>query len=198
MTPPPLAWGLLSLPLILHNHNRGPLPSYSKAPRGLFVLSRVARIFTGLAISPSPSLRQRPGRDAIRAGRNLPDKGFRYLRHFCYFTAIAERAGHFCRPLHVAMQVGPSLLTGSVGESGVWSLRIPERFSARRGVEKPPYLLKFFWGFSNLWLSRPQARTLTRRGAISSDRNCPISITTSQAFPADCPHRSHCYPDMSG
>ncbi len=65
------------------------MPSYSKAPRGLFVLSRVASIFTGLAISPSPSLRQRSGRYAIRAGRNLPDKGFRYLR-----TVIVTAAVH--------------------------------------------------------------------------------------------------------
>jgi hypothetical protein len=65
------------------------MPSYSKAPRGLFVLSRVTRIFTGLAISPSPSLRQRSGRYTIRAGRNLPDKGFRYLR-----TVIVTAAVH--------------------------------------------------------------------------------------------------------
>ena len=89
LTPPELASGFQSLPPILHINNHSPLPSYSKAPRGLFVLSRVARIFTGLAISPSPSLRQRSGRDAIRAGRNLPDKGFRYLR-----TVIVTAAVH--------------------------------------------------------------------------------------------------------
>ena len=89
LTPPELASGFQSLPPILHIYNHSPLPSYSKAPRGLFVLSRVARIFTGLAISPSPSLRQRSGRDAIRAGRNLPDKGFRYLR-----TVIVTAAVH--------------------------------------------------------------------------------------------------------
>ena len=89
LTPSRLASGLHSLPPMLHIYDRGPLPSCSKAPRGLFVLSRVASIFTGLAISPSPSLRQRPGRDAIRAGRNLPDKGFRYLR-----TVIVTAAVH--------------------------------------------------------------------------------------------------------
>ena len=52
----------------------------SKAPRGLFALPRVTCIFTGTSISPDPSLRQRPDRYAIRAGRNLPDKEFRYLR----------------------------------------------------------------------------------------------------------------------
>ena len=88
-TPPRLASHLQSLPPILHISDLTPLPSYSKAPRGLFVLSRVASIFTGLAISPSPSLRQRPGRYAIRAGRNLPDKGFRYLR-----TVIVTAAVH--------------------------------------------------------------------------------------------------------
>jgi len=87
--PPQLASGFHSLPPILHISAPSPMSSCSKAPRGLFVLSRVARIFTGLAISPSPSLRQRPGRYAIRAGRNLPDKGFRYLR-----TVIVTAAVH--------------------------------------------------------------------------------------------------------
>ena len=78
-----------SLPPILRIHARPPAPSYSKAPRGLFVLLRVGRIFTANSISPSPSLRQRPDRYAIRAGRNLPDKEFRYLR-----TVIVTAAVH--------------------------------------------------------------------------------------------------------
>src|SRR6185312_6800423 len=65
------------LPPILRSTDPPPVPSCSKAPRGLFVRSRVTRIFTGTSISPSPSLRQRPDRYAIRAGRNLPDKEFR-------------------------------------------------------------------------------------------------------------------------
>ena len=56
------------------------MPSCSKAPLGLFVLLRVTRIFTGTAISPGPPPRQWPDRYAFHAGRNLPDKGFRYLR----------------------------------------------------------------------------------------------------------------------
>ena len=66
----------------------GPMPSCSKAPRGLSVLVRVAGIFTGIAISPSPSLRQCPNRYAIRAGRNLPDKEFRYLRTVIVTAAV--------------------------------------------------------------------------------------------------------------
>ena len=88
-TPPKLAPRLPSLPAILHKPSPHPMPSCSKAPRGLFVLLRVNGIFTTTSISPGPSLRQRPTRYAIRAGRNLPDKEFRYLR-----TVIVTAAVH--------------------------------------------------------------------------------------------------------
>src|SRR5437762_8435687 len=64
-------------------------PRCSKAPRGLFVLSWVTRIFTGTSISPSPLSRQCSTRYSFRAGRNLPDKEFRYLR-----TVIVTAAVH--------------------------------------------------------------------------------------------------------
>ena len=64
---------------MLNKYGAVPVASYSKASRGLFVLPWVTRIFTGLAISPSPSLRQSSSRYAIRAGRNSPDKGFRSI-----------------------------------------------------------------------------------------------------------------------
>src|SRR6185369_14785447 len=56
------------------------MSSCSKAPRGLFVLLRTDGIFTVNALSPSSSSRQYPYHYAIRAGQNLPDKEFRYLR----------------------------------------------------------------------------------------------------------------------
>ena len=77
------------------------MPSYSKALRGLSVLSRVTGIFTGTTISPSPLLRQRPNRYAIRAGQNLPDKEFRYLR-----TVIVTAAVH--RGLSSVLRVSPN------------------------------------------------------------------------------------------
>ena len=89
LTPSELAFRFHSLPPILRISGPPPTPSYSKAPRGLFVLLRVTRIFTGHAISPSPPSRQCPSRYAFRAGRNLPDKGFRYLR-----TVIVTAAVH--------------------------------------------------------------------------------------------------------
>src|SRR5271166_6388082 len=58
---------------------------------------RVTGIFTGTTSSPSRSLRQSHDRYAIRAGRNLPDKEFRYLR-----TVIVTAAVHrgFSSQLH--------------------------------------------------------------------------------------------------
>ena len=65
---------------MLHTTDQSPVPGYSKGSWGLSVLLRVSGIFTGTTTSPRSSLRQRPYRYTIRAGRNLPDKEFRYLR----------------------------------------------------------------------------------------------------------------------
>ena len=67
---------------------RNPISSCSKAPRGLSVLLRVTGIFTGTTISPSLLLRQFPDRYAFRAGQNLPDKEFRYLRTVIVTAAV--------------------------------------------------------------------------------------------------------------
>ena len=64
------------------------MSSYSKGAQGLSVLSRVAGIFTGTTNSLSLPLRQRPSRYAIHAGRNLPDKGLRYLRTVIVTAAV--------------------------------------------------------------------------------------------------------------
>ena len=64
------------------------MSSWSKAPWGLSVLARVASIFTGTSISPGALPRQRPNHYAFRAGRNLPDKEFRYLRTVIVTAAV--------------------------------------------------------------------------------------------------------------
>ena len=79
---------LLSLPPILYMYCLNSMLSYSKAPWGLSVLSQVPGIFTGTTISPSLLLRQCPNRYAFRAGRNLPDKEFRYLRTVIVAAAV--------------------------------------------------------------------------------------------------------------
>ena len=57
------------------------VPSYSKAPRGLFVHVQVGRIFTAISISPGTGSRQLLCHSAFRAGRNLPDKELRSNLH---------------------------------------------------------------------------------------------------------------------
>src|SRR6201986_242855 len=80
------------------------MPSCSKAPWGLSVLVRVNGIFTAIAISPSPSLRRCPYRYAIRAGRNLPDKEFRYLRTVIVTAAVYWGFISELAPLHLTFQ----------------------------------------------------------------------------------------------
>src|SRR6266699_4564999 len=92
-------------------------PSCSKAPRGLFVLSWGTRIFTGTSISPSPLSRQCSSRYSFRAGRNLPDKEFRYLR-----TVIVTAAVHRGFPSR---------------------LRAPLRFTFRHWAGVSPYTSAF-------------------------------------------------------
>ena len=88
LTPHNLTTVLPSLPPILYMQYRNPILDYSKAPWGLSVLSRETGIFTGTTISPGGLSRQRPDHYAIRAGQNLPDKEFRYLRTVIVTAAV--------------------------------------------------------------------------------------------------------------
>lgn len=98
MTPRKLAPSLQSLPPILHGSVQKSMPSCSKGARGLSVQSRVAGIFTCTTNSLSISSRQRPNRYAIHAGRNLPDKGFRYLRTVIVTAAVYRGFDSALRP----------------------------------------------------------------------------------------------------
>ena len=88
MTPQALAYLLQSLPPILHMQDQKPISSYSKGSRGLSVLLWLVGIFTDITISLSLLSRQWGHRYAIRAGRNLPDKEFRYLRTVIVTAAV--------------------------------------------------------------------------------------------------------------
>ena len=88
MAPQTLARLLRSLRPILHIHGPRSVPSCSKGSRGLFVPSRVIGIFTDTTISLRSWPRQRPDHYTIRAGRNLPDKEFRYLRTVIVTAAV--------------------------------------------------------------------------------------------------------------
>ena len=88
VTPHRLAPMFPSLPPILYMKYRNPILGYSKAPWGLSVPPRLTGVLTGTTISLDLSLRQRSNRYAIRAGRNLPDKEFRYLRTVIVTAAV--------------------------------------------------------------------------------------------------------------
>ena len=86
--PTGLASGIHCLRPILHITCPDSKLSCSKGSRGLFVPSRVIGIFTDTTISLGSRLRQRPDHYTIRAGRNLPDKEFRYLRTVIVTAAV--------------------------------------------------------------------------------------------------------------
>ena len=90
MAPPKPRFRVQSLPPILRRAPHNSLIEYSKGARGLSVLLRASGVFTGTTSSPGELLRQLSDRYAIRAGRNLPDKEFRYLR-----TVIVTAAVHW-------------------------------------------------------------------------------------------------------
>ena len=93
MAPRKLALPVLRLPPILYMLADSSMPGCSKGAQGLSVLLRVAGIFTGISISPSLQLRQCGDRYAFRAGRNLPDKEFRYLRTVIVTAAVYRGFG---------------------------------------------------------------------------------------------------------
>ena len=80
------------------------MQSYSKGSRGLFVPLRVIGIFTDTTISPSSRLRQCPDRYTIRAGRNLPDKEFRYLRTVIVTAAVYRGFDQELAPHHLTFR----------------------------------------------------------------------------------------------
>jgi hypothetical protein len=98
VTPRRLASPSLSLPPMLHMISQDPILCYSKGSRGLSVLPRDRGIFTSNSVSPSLLLRQCPCCYAIHAGRNLPDKEFRYLRTVIVTAAVNWGFGYELLP----------------------------------------------------------------------------------------------------
>ena len=103
--------------------------SYSKGSRGLFVPSRVIGIFTDTTISLSSRLRQCPDHYTIRAGRNLPDKEFRYLRTVIVTAAVYWGFNSELAPLLLTFQhragVTPYTSSYDLAESCVFDKQLP-------------------------------------------------------------------------
>ena len=131
-TPLNLTTKLPRLPAILHKQRPNAMASYSKAPRGLFVLLRVIRIFTHTSISPGPLLRQCSTRYAFRAGRNLPDKEFRYLRTVIVTAAVHRGFISLLAQLHLTFRhwagVSPYTSACAFAETCVFGKQSAEPF----------------------------------------------------------------------
>ena len=89
---------------MLHSKFLMSLSSCSKGSRGLSVFLRVNCICTAISISLSPSPRQCGSRYSIRAGRNLPDKEFRYLRTVIVTAAVYWDFSQELSPHHLIFQ----------------------------------------------------------------------------------------------
>src|SRR5438477_13209818 len=81
------------LPPMLSRSSRRSMTGCSKGARSLFVLIWQIGILTDTAVSPSLRRRQPSSRYAIHAGRNLPDKEFRYLRTVIVTAAVYRGFG---------------------------------------------------------------------------------------------------------
>src|SRR5919197_1049052 len=97
---------------------------------------RVTGIFTGTTSSPSRSSRQCPYRYAIRAGRNLPDKEFRYLRTVIVTAAVYWGFIPQLAPLHLTFQhragVSPYTSTFVLAQTCVFAKQSPGLFCCGR------------------------------------------------------------------
>ena len=180
MAPPRLAPQLLSLPPILHKLNPNPMSGCSKAPRGLFALPRVTCIFTGTSISPDPSLRQRPDRYAIRAGRNLPDKEFRYLRTVIVTAAVYRGFDSEIAPLLLTFRhwagVSPYTSAFAFAETCVFAKQSPVPFHC--GFDRP---------LQAAAAKRPLSRSYGAILPSSLTRVLPIALVFSTRLPvSDC------------
>ena len=144
VTHPKLASRDHSLPPILYMQRRNSISSYSEAPRGLSVLLRVTGIFTGTTISPSLLLRQCSDHYAFRAGRNLPDKEFRYLR-----TVIVTAAVYW--GLSYRAGVSPYTSSFDLAETCVFGKQLPEPLHCGLPKQAPllPKLRGYFAEFLN-------------------------------------------------
>ena len=148
---------------------------------------RVTGVFTGCSSSPSPSPRQRPNRYAIRAGRNLPDKEFRYLR-----TVIVTAAVYRGFSSGLLLADDPSLKPSGTGQASVpilplGSLQAPVFLvNSRLGLFTAP--LRRGDPFSRSYgviLPSSLARVLSN--ALVSSTHLPVSVcgTVARAAPLE-------------
>ena len=124
------------------------MQSCSKGSRGLSVLPQVHCIFTAISTSLSLGWRQCRHRYAIRAGRNLPDKEFRYLRTVIVTAAVYRGFDQELAPSHLTFRhragVTPYTSSYEFAECCVFSKqsRPPSHFDPQKLKEQVLSLLR--------------------------------------------------------
>src|SRR5579872_2536810 len=166
---------------MLRTSRLGSGPRCSKAPRGLFVRSWETRIFTGTSISPSPLSRQCSSRYSLRAGRNLPDKEFRYLRTVIVTAAVHRGFDSWLRaPLLLTFRhwagVSPYTSAFAFAETCVFAKQSPGPFHC--GFDRP---------LQAVAAKRPLSRSYGAMLPSSLTRVLPIALVFSTRLPvSDC------------
>ena len=172
-TPQRLASLLLRLPPILYIKYRNPISGYSKAPWGLSVLPRVTGIFTGTTISPGELLRQCPDHYAIRAGRNLPDKEFRYLRTVIVTAAVYWGFNSELALLLLTFQhragVSPYTSSFDFAETCVFDKQLPGPFLCGSSSKEHPFSRSY-------GVNLPSSLTTLLPLALESSSYLPVSV----------------------
>ena len=150
--------------------------SCSKGSRGLFVPLRVIGIFTDTTISPSSRLRQCPDHYTIRAGRNLPDKEFRYLRTVIV-TAAVYRGFNSSLLLRLALlltfrhRAGVRLYTSSLNfaQPCVFVKQLPGPILCALPGGRDPF-------FRSYGVNLPSSLTVNLSSALVCSTRPPVSV----------------------
>jgi hypothetical protein len=173
---------------MLGNLNSYSIPSYSKAPRGLFVLLQVDSIFTVIAISPGSSSRQFPTRYAFDAGQNLPDKEFRYLRTIIVIADVHRRFGDWLAPLPLTFRhwsgVTPYTSPCGFAESCVFGKQSVGKLSLRPALRLGRHIANVRLAFLPSSLTKNLPFTLGYSPSLPvSDCSTDTFIRTLEVFP---------------
>ena len=182
MTPVKLTPNSLRLPPILYINCQNPVSSCSKAPWGLSVLSQVTSIFTSTTISPSTLSRQCPNHYAFRAGQNLPDKEFRYLRTVIVTAAVHWGFGSMLRlhlhfPFTFQHWAGVSSYTSSfdLAETCVFVKQLLGTFLCDHILLWLPFSLSY-------GVILPSSLTMLLSFVLGSSPHLPVSVCGTGTF----------------
>ncbi len=180
MAPQDLATLLQSLPPILHRSGQSPIQSYSKGSWGLSVFPRGDCIITNISTSLSLGRRQCGHRYAIRAGRNLPDKEFRYLRTVIVTAAVYWDFNQELAPHHLIFQhragVTPYTSTFVFAECCFLINSRSHRFFATHSCSVVHFTLIGHTFFRSYGVNLPSSFSRVLSSALEYSSRAPVSV----------------------